>query len=165
MPQILLGETRVNLSGEIPQPGSIAPAFTLTANDLSDVTLQQFRGKTVVLNIFPSIDTSTCAASVRAFNARAAGTPNTVVLCIARDLPYAMKRFCAAEGITNVITLSDFRHRSFARDYGVEMVDGRMYGLFGRVIIVIDPAGVVKYVEVVPKLGQEPDYDTALKVI
>lgn len=165
MPQIKHGETTVNLLGPIPTPGSPAPDFVLTANDLSEISLKQFRGKTVVLNIFPSIDTTTCAASVREFNNRAATMDNTVVLCIARDLPYAMKRFCAAEGIDNVITLSDFRHRNFAHDYGVEMIDGKMYGLFGRVIIVIDPKGIVKYVEVVPVLGNEPDYDTALKVI
>lgn len=165
MPQILDHHQKVTLLGPLPTPGSPAPDFTLTNNDLTEVSLKQYRGKTVVLNIFPSIDTSTCAASVREFNLRAATVKDTVVLCIARDLPYAMKRFCSAEGINNVITLSDFRHRSFAHDYGVEMVNGRMYGLFGRVIIVIDPAGTVKYVEVVPELGQEPDYDTALKVI
>jgi thiol peroxidase len=165
MPQIKHNDITVNLLGPIPIPGSQAPDFTLTRNDLSEVSLKEFRGKTVVLNIFPSIDTNTCAASVRAFNNRAATMKDTVVLCIARDLPYAMRRFCAAEGIDNVITLSDFRHRDFAHDYGVEMIDGRMYGLFGRVIIVIDPNGIIKYVEVVPVLGHEPDYDTALNVI
>jgi thiol peroxidase len=165
MAQTKLGDTIVNTNGNLPEVGSKAPEFTLTGNDLKDVTLSSFHGKKVILNIFPSIDTSTCATSVREFNKLAVTLPDTVVLCIARDLPYAMRRFCGAEGITNVITLSDFRSDSFSRDYGVMMIDGRMRGLFARVVIVVNMEGKVSYEELVPTIGQEPNYDAALKAI
>jgi thioredoxin-dependent peroxiredoxin len=165
MAQTRLGDIVVNTNGNLPQVGSQAPEFILTGNDLKDVTLSSFRGKSVILNIFPSIDTSTCAASVREFNKLAVTLPDTVVLCIARDLPYAMRRFCGAEGITNVITLSDFRSDAFSKDYGVMMLEGRMRGLFARVIIVVDRDGKISYEELVPTIGQEPNYDAALKAI
>lgn len=160
-----LGDVIVHTNGNIPTVGSSAPDFILTDNKLNDVTLNSYRGNTVVLNIFPSIDTSTCAQSVREFNRRAAALPGTVVLCIAKDLPFAMRRFCAAEGIDRVITLSDFRSTGFASNYHVEMIDGGMRGLFARVVIVIDGHGVVRHTEVVPTIGQEPDYEAALKAL
>jgi len=160
-----LDDATVHTNGDIPSVGSTAPAFTLADNKLKDVTLESLRGARVVLNIFPSIDTSTCAQSVREFNRRAAALPKTTVLCIAKDLPYAMRRFCAAEGIDRVITLSDFRSKEFANDYHVEMIDGRMRGLFARVVIIIDESGVIKYTEVVPTIEQEPDYTAALKAL
>lgn len=160
-----LGENVVHTSGQLPGAGSAAPDFTLTGNDLKDVGLKNFAGKNVVLNIFPSIDTSVCATSVREFNKRAAGFDNTVVLCISKDLPFAMKRFCAAEGIDKVVTLSDFRHQEFAKKYGIDMTDGGLAGLFARAIVVVGADGKVKYNELVPAIGQEPNYDAALKSI
>jgi thiol peroxidase len=143
----------------------VAPSFTLVANDLKEVDLSQFAGKNVVLNIFPSIDTGVCATSVREFNKRAAALANTVVLCISKDLPFAMRRFCGAEGIDKVITLSDFRNLGFAQSYGVQFTDGGMIGLFARCVIVIGADGKVKYNEMVPAIGQEPNYDAALKAL
>lgn len=165
MAQTKLGEVVVNTAGNLPAVGSVAPAFTLAGNDLKPVNLSQFAGKNVVLNIFPSIDTKTCAMSVRQFNARAASLSNTVVLCISRDLPFAMRRFCGAEGIDKVITLSDFRNPEFAKAYGMLMVDGGMAGLFARCIVVIGTDGQVKHTELVPTIGQEPNYEAALKSI
>jgi thiol peroxidase len=163
MAQIRHKEVTVNTIGLLPAVGEQAPDFTLTGNDLKDVALNSFRGKNVILNIFPSIDTNTCATSVREFNKRAASLSDTVVLCIARDLPFAMRRFCGAEGIDKVITLSDFRGDAFGRTYGVMMTDGSMRGVFARAVIVIDKSGKILYEELVPVLGQEPDYDGALK--
>ena len=163
MAQTKLGEAVVNTNGDLPSVGSAAPAFTLTANDLTDVTLQSFAGKSIVLNIFPSIDTRVCPMSVREFNKRIASYPNAVVLCIAKDLPFAMKRFCGAEGIDKAITLSDFRNYGFGKTYGVELVDGGFKGLLARAVVVIDPTGKVKHTELVPVIGQEPNYDAALK--
>lgn len=160
-----LGENVVNTLGTLPAVGSPAPAFTLVANNLKEVSLSEFAGKNVVMNIFPSIDTKTCAMSVREFNKRAAALPNTVVLCIAKDLPFAMRRFCGAEGIDKVITLSDFRDLGFSKAYGVEMIDGGMVGLFARVMVVVGPDGKVKHTELVPLIGQEPNYDAALAVL
>jgi thiol peroxidase len=165
MAQTKLGDTIVNTSGNLPSLGGMAPDFTLAANDLTDITLKSFSGKNVVMNIFPSIDTRVCAMSVREFNKRAAEAENTVVLCISKDLPYAFKRFCGAEGIENVVTLSDFRNKGFSKDYGVGMLNGKMEGLHARAIVVVDPNGKVKYTELVPLIGQEPDYDQALKAI
>lgn len=165
MAQTKLGDNTVNTSGNLPEKGSNAPDFTLTGNDLKDVALSQFAGKKVVLNIFPSIDTGVCAASVREFNKRASDLKDTVVLCISKDLPFAMKRFCGAEGINNVITASDFRNRGFAKAYGVEMVDGALAGLLARAVVVIDEQGKVKYTQLVPAIGQEPDYDAALAAL
>lgn len=156
---------KIQTNGDIPAVGTTAPDFTLADNKLNDVTLKSFRGGNVVLNIFPSIDTSTCAESVRQFNRKAAGLARTTVLCISKDLPYAMKRFCAAEGINRVITLSDFRSKDFGNDYHVEMLDGSMRGLFARVIIVVDEHGVIKHTEVVSNVSDEPDYNAALKAL
>jgi thiol peroxidase len=160
-----IGDLQVNTNGDIPNVGIPAPDFTLTDTKLGDVTLKSLRGNAVVLNIFPSIDTSTCAQSVREFNRRAAAFPKTNVLCISRDLPFAMKRFCAAEGIDRVMALSDFRSKEFSSDYHVEMTEGPLRGLFARVVIVIDEFGVIKHTEVVPVIGQEPNYEAALKAL
>lgn len=165
MAQTKLGDRVVNTVGELPAPGSASPEFKLVANDLKEVNSAQFAGKNIVLNIFPSIDTGVCAMSVREFNKRAASLANTVVLCISKDLPFAMRRFCGAEGIDKVITLSDFRNLGFAKSYGVELSDGGMVGLFARCVIVIGADGKVKYNEMVPTIGQEPNYDAALKAI
>jgi thioredoxin-dependent peroxiredoxin len=163
MAQTKLGETVINTIGNLPAVGSIAPTFTLTGNDMADVKLEAFAGKNVVLNIFPSIDTRVCSTSVREFNKRVVAYPNTVVLCIAKDLPFAMKRFCGAEGIDKAITLSDFRNYGFGKTYGVDLIDGGFKGLHARAVVVIDPSGKVKHTELVPAIGQEPDYDAALK--
>lgn len=160
-----LGTTPVHTNGDLPAAGSVAPDFILAANDMTEVGLKNFAGKNVVLNIFPSIDTRVCAMSVREFNKRAAELPDTVVLCISKDLPFAMKRFCGAEGIDKVITLSDFRNKGFSRKYGVELIDGGFEGLDARAIVVIDKGGKIKYTELVPAIGQEPDYDAALKAV
>jgi len=165
MAQTKLGEEIINTSGNLPAKGSSAPDFQLVGVDLNEVSLKNYAGKNVVLNIFPSIDTRVCAMSVREFNKRAAALDNTVVLCISKDLPYAFKRFCGAEGIDKVVTLSDFRNKGFSKDYGVEMLNGKMQGLHARAIVVIDPSGKVKYTELVPAIGQEPDYEQALKAI
>ncbi|MCK6616885.1 MAG: thiol peroxidase [Cyclobacteriaceae bacterium] len=165
MAQTKLGENVVNTIGNLPAVGTAAPTFTLTGNDMKDITLNQFAGKNVVLNIFPSIDTGVCATSVREFNKRAASLTDTTVLCVSKDLPFAMKRFCGAEGINNVITATDFRGRGFSKDYGVELVDGNFAGLCARAVVVIDKQGKIKYTELVPAIGQEPNYDAALAAL
>lgn len=165
MAQTKLGENVVNTSGSLPAIGSAAPYFLLAGIDLKDIRLNDYAGKNIVMNIFPSIDTRICAMSVREFNKRAASLPETVVLCISKDLPFAFKRFCGAEGIDNVICLSDFRNKGFSKSYGVEMIDGGMAGLFARAVIVIDRQGKVVYEELVPVIGQEPDYEKALGVL
>lgn len=165
MAQTKLGENTVNTNGNLPAIGSSAPEFILTGNDLKDVSSKEFSGKNIVMNIFPSIDTRVCALSVREFNKRASSLSNTVVLCISKDLPFAFKRFCGVEGISNVATLSDFKNKDFSKNYGVEMIDGGMTGLLARSIVVIDAQGKVKHTEIVPAIGQEPDYDAALKAI
>ncbi len=164
MAQVTLGGNPVNTSGELPSVGSTAPSFTLTGGDLGDVTSDSLAGKNVVLNIFPSIDTPTCASSVRAFNERAAGLDDTVVLCVSADLPFAQGRFCGAEGIENVTTGSTFRS-DFGADYGVNLADGKLAGVLARAVVVIGPDGTVKYTELVPEIAQEPDYDAALGAI
>lgn len=156
----------VHLDGQFIVSGATAPAFTLVKGDLTTLTLADCRGKHVVLNIFPSIDTGVCAASVRKFNQLAASLPNTVVLCISRDLPFAQGRFCAAEGIENVITLSDFRRTStFGTDYGVQMADGPLSGLLARAVVVITPDGKVAHAQLVPEITTEPNYEAALATI
>jgi thiol peroxidase len=165
MAQTKLGENVVNTSGNLPATGSAAPDWVLTGTDLKDVRLKDFTGKKVVLNIFPSVDTRVCAASVREFNRRAASLDNTVVLCISKDLPQAMKRFCAAEGLDKVVSLSDFRNRGFSKSYGMEMLDGAMAGYFARGVVVIGEDGKIRYTELVPVIGQEPNYDAALNVL
>jgi thiol peroxidase len=165
MAQTKLGPNPANTIGELPSTGTPAPEFVLTANDMKDVSLKDFAGKNVVLNIFPSVDTGVCAASVREFNKRVASIDNTVVLCISKDLPFAMKRFCGAEGIDKAITVSDFRSRGFGKSYGVELSDSAFAGLFARAVVVIDGNGKVKYNQLVPQIGEEPNYEAALKAI
>ena len=165
MAQTKLGETVVNTVGDLPLVGSSAVPFTLTGNDLKYVSSMQFAGKKIILNIFPSIDTGVCAASVREFNKRAASLQNTVILCIAKDLPFAMKRFCGAEGVSNIITLSDFRNLGFGKTYGVQLADGAFKDLLARAIVVIDERGVVKHTELVPQIGQEPNYEAAIAAL
>lgn len=160
-----LGPNDANTVGDLPVIGSSAADFVLTAPNMKDVSFKDFAGKNVVLNIFPSVDTSTCATSVREFNKRVASIDNTVVLCISKDLPFAQKRFCGAEGIDRALTLSDFRGRGFGKAYGVELLDGGFAGLFARAVVVIDSAGKVQYTELVPQIGQEPNYEAALNAI
>ncbi|MDH5720150.1 MAG: thiol peroxidase [Spirochaetia bacterium] len=162
MAQITLKENPINTTGSLPEIGDKAPDFSLTKTDLSDITLQDFAGKRVILNIFPSLDTPVCAASVRKFNEKAAGLENTNVLCISMDLPFAHKRFCAAEGIENVISASEMRKQSFGEDYGVRITDGPLAGIFSRAIVVLDENAKVVYTEQVPEITQEPNYDAAL---
>lgn len=160
-----LGGNSVTLNGNFPSVGSTAKAFNLVGKDLADVTLASLAGKKKVLNIFPSIDTGVCAASVRRFNQEAAGLTNTVVLCISADLPFAQARFCGAEGLENVITLSTMRGRAFLADYGVEIADGPLVGVSARAVIVLDEQDKVIHAELVPEIKQEPDYAAVLKVL
>jgi thioredoxin-dependent peroxiredoxin len=162
MATITLGGNAINTSGSLPQVGSSAPDFTLVKNDLSTTSLTDYKGSKLVLNIFPSVDTGTCAASVRNFNAKAGALENTKVLCISRDLPFAQKRFCGGEGIENVENLSDFKDGSFGKTYGLEIADSAFAGLHSRVVIVIDENGIIKYTEQVPEVANEPNYDAAL---
>ncbi|OFY89792.1 MAG: lipid hydroperoxide peroxidase [Bacteroidetes bacterium RIFCSPLOWO2_12_FULL_31_6] len=163
MTTITLKGNQLNTIGNLPKVGSKAKDFSLTAGDLSSKTLADFKGQKLVLNIFPSVDTGTCAASVRNFNKEAAKLSNTKVLCISRDLPFAQKRFCGAEGIENVIMLSDFNTGAFGKDYGLEMVSGTLKGLHSRCVIVINENGTIKYTEQVPEIVDEPNYQAALK--
>ncbi len=165
MAQITLKGNAVNTVGELPKKGGKAKNFTLVKSDLSRVGLNDFKGSKVVLNIFPSLDTGTCAASVRYFNKAAAGLKNTKVLCISRDLPFAQGRFCGAEGIENVITLSDFNTGEFGKNYGLEIADGPLAGLHSRVVIILDENGTVLYTQQVPEIVDEPNYEEALAVI
>ncbi len=160
MAQITLRGNPVHTVGELPAVGSPAPGFTLTGTDLGAVSSDQFRGKSLLLNIFPSIDTPVCATSVRTFNERAAGK-GLSVLCVSKDLPFAQQRFCGAEGIENVTAASAFRS-SFGEDYGVTITDGPMAGLLARAIVVVGADGNVAYTELVPEIAQEPNYDAAL---
>lgn len=155
----------IDVAGTLPAIGSHAPAFTLTANDLSEVTLAAFAGKKKVLSLFPSLDTPTCATSVREFNSKAASVANTVVLCISADLPFAQKRFCGAEGIKNVQTLSAFRHPEFLEQWGVRIAAGPMAGLSARAVIVLDENDIVKYTQLVAEISHEPDYASALAAL
>ena len=165
MAQTKLGENTVHTNADLPATGSVAPDFILTGSDMKEVSLQQFSGKNVILNIFPSIDTGVCSASVREFNKRAATLTDSVVLCVSKDLPFALKRFCGAEGIDRVVTATDFRNRGFSTNYGVELVDGGFAGLTARAIVIIDKQRKVKYTELVPQIGQEPNYDAALAAL
>ncbi len=157
-----LGDTTIHTEGELPEVGAPAPAFQLVKSDLTDLSSSDLEGQQVVLNIFPSIDTGVCATSVRTFNQRAAGLENTKVVCVSADLPFALSRFCGAEGIENVVTTSTFRSPSFGADYGVLMLDGKLSGLLARAVVVIDASGTVRHTELVPSIGSEPDYDAAL---
>jgi thiol peroxidase len=162
MASITLGGNAINTNGELPLLGTTAPNFKLVKNDLSVVSLSDFKGSKLVLNIFPSIDTGTCATSVRTFNAKASALENTKVLCISRDLPFAQKRFCGSEGLESVVNLSDFNTGSFGKDYGLEIVDGPLSGLHSRVVIVLDESGTVKYTEQISEIADEPNYEAAL---
>ncbi len=165
MAQVTLKGNPFHTSGELPKVGTAAPAYTLVRTDLSEVSGQDLAGQRVVLNIFPSVDTPTCAASVRKFNARANEKPNTTVLCISADLPFAQKRFCGAEGLDNVVPVSVFRAPEFGQSYGVTLVDGPLKGLLARAVVVLDAAGKVIHTELVPEIAEEPDYNAALAVL
>lgn len=165
MAKITLKGNPVNTSGSLPVKGTKAPDFTLVKSDLSSLSLSELKGKKIILNIFPSLETSTCAAAMRKFNQIAAGKPETIVLGISKDLPYAHGRFCSTEGITNVITLSGFRDSAFGKAYGVDLLDGRMAGLYARSIVILDETGKVTYTQLVPEINQEPDYDAALAAL
>ncbi|MEQ8927285.1 MAG: thiol peroxidase [Fulvivirga sp.] len=165
MAKITLGGKPTNTNGELPKKGTKAPDFTLVKNDLSEASLSDYKGKKVILNIFPSVDTGVCATSVRKFNEKAASLDNTVVLCISKDLPFAQSRFCGAEGIENAITLSGFRNDTYSKDYGVELVDAGFKGLNARAVVVVGEDGLVKHSELVPEIGQEPNYDAALAAL
>ena len=165
MSQVTLGGNPVNTSGNLPAVGSPAPAFTLTKTDLSDVSLTDYAGKRVVLNIFPSIDTPVCAASVKRFNEEAAKLGDAVVLCVSADLPFAHKRFCGAEGIDKVESLSTVRGGGFGDAYGVRLVDGPLAGVLARAIVVVGADGNVTHSQLVPEIKQEPDYAAALAAL
>lgn len=165
MAKITLRGNPVNSYGELPAKGTVAPGFSLVKSDLGELTLGELKGKKVILNISPSLDTGVCATALRKFNQLAAGMDNTVVLAITKDLPFAHGRFCSTEGITNVTTLSGFRNSDFGKAYGIEIIDGAFTGLYARSIVVVDEKGVVKYTELVPEIAQEPDYDSALAAL
>lgn len=165
MAEITFKGSPVNTCGTLPAVGSLAPAFSLVKTDLSDVDAAELKGKRVILNIFPSLDTPVCAASVRRFNEAAAGLENVVVLCVSADLPFAHSRFCSAEGLDGVESVSTFRNAAFGRDYGVTIADSPLAGLLSRAVVVLDDAGRVIYTEQVPEIAQEPDYDAALAVL
>jgi thiol peroxidase len=165
MAKITLGGNPIKTSGELPKIGEKAPEFQLIKNDLSVTSIADFKGSKLVLNIFPSIDTGTCATSVRHFNESASQLDNTKVLCISRDLPFAQTRFCGAEGLKNVINLSDFKDGSFGKTYGLEIIDSVLAGLHSRVVIVVDENGVIKYTEQVSEIANEPNYKNALAAL
>lgn len=165
MAEITLGGNPVNTAGNLPATGSKAPGFTVTKRDFSDMSLADLAGQNVVLNIFPSVDTPTCATSVRTFNERAAALENTTVLCVSADLPPAIGRFCGAEGIENVEATSTFRSPDFADGYGTMLVDGKLAGVHSRAVVVINAAGDVVHSELVAEIAQEPNYDAALAAL
>jgi len=165
MATVTLRGNTVNTSGSLPAVGAKAPDFSLVKQDLSVVKLSELAGKKVVLNIFPSVDTATCATSVRKFNEKAAGKDNTVVLCISKDLPFAAKRFCGAEGIENVVTGSAFRDTAFEEAYGIKLLDSPLAGLIARSVVVVDESGKVVHTELVAEIADEPNYDAALAKI
>jgi thiol peroxidase len=165
MSTVTLAGNPVAIKGHFPRKGEAAPAFSLVGKDLANVGLQKFAGKRKVLNIFPSIDTPTCAMSVRQFNTRANGLSNTVVLCISADLPFAQARFCGAEGLENVVTLSTMRGSAFLQDYGVAIADGPLEGLTARAVVVVDERDQVLHSEMVAEIKNEPDYAAALAVL
>ena len=165
MAKITFKGTEVNTSGNLPKVGDKAPAFSLVKGDLSEVVLSDLKGKNIVLNIFPSIDTGVCATSVRKFNKEASSLKNTVVLAVSADLPFASGRFCTTEGIENVESASVFRSPEFAKEYGILMTDGPLKGLLARAVVVVNPEGNISYTELVPEIGQEPNYQTAINSI
>ena len=162
MATIALKGNPIHTIGLLPEVGTKAPDFLLTKTDLSDISLSGFPGKKIIVNIFPSLDTGVCATSVRKFNAEAVKHPDTVVLCVSKDLPFAHARFCVAEGLTNVVPASELRNHNFGDYYGVLIIDGPMAGLFSRAVVVLDETGIVIYSEQVPDIVQEPDYEAAL---
>jgi thioredoxin-dependent peroxiredoxin len=166
MAEVTLGGNPIHTIGELPELGTKAPDFSVTGADLNEITPKDLAGKKVVLNIFPSIDTPTCAKSVRAFNEAAAKLDNTVVLCISADLPFAQSRFCGAEGLSNVKTGSVFRdNNNFGQAFGVTLVDGKLNGLLARAVVVLDEDGIVKHTELVPEIANEPNYQYALDAL
>lgn len=165
MATVTLKGNPIHTSGELPKVGSKAPDFKLTATDLSTKTLNDFKGQNVVLNIFPSVDTGTCAQSVRQFNKEAAALNNTKVVCVSRDLPFAFSRFCGAEGIENVVSLSDFKDGNFGKTYGLNFVDGPLEALHSRCVVVINKDGIVTHAEQVGEIVDEPNYQAALDAL
>ncbi|MBK8806705.1 MAG: thiol peroxidase [Bacteroidales bacterium] len=165
MAKITFKGSAIDTAGELPKIGTKAPEFSLTGSDLSDIELSKYKGKNIVLNIFPSIDTGVCASSVRKFNAELSKLQNTVVICISKDLPFAQGRFCGAEGLSNVITASEYKDNKFSDAYKVKITTGPLAGLHSRAVVVINPEGVVSYTEQVPEIAQEPNYENALKSI
>ena len=165
MAEIKLKGNPIHTFGDLPKIGDNAPDFTLTKTDLSDVNLKSFTGKKIILNIFPSIDTAVCATSVRKFNAEASKLKNTVILCVSTDMPFAMGRFCGAEGLKEVVPVSELRNREFGEKYGVRITDGPLAGVLSRAILIIDENGKVIYSEQVPDITSEPDYSKALEIL
>ena len=165
MATITLKGTAIHTNGELPAVGSAAPDFHLVDKDLADVRLATYKGKKKLLNIVPSLDTSVCATSTRKFNKEAGSLPNVVVLVVSADLPFASKRFCTTEGLQNVVPLSIMRDKNFAKDYGVLLQDGVLAGITARAVVVLDESDKVVYRQLVPEIGQEPDYDAALKAV
>ncbi len=165
MATITFGGNPITTNGTLPAVGTQAPNFNLVKTDLSIASLADYKGSKVILNIFPSIDTGVCAASVRHFNEKASTLENTKVLCVSRDLPFAQKRFCGAEGLDNVINLSDFVDGSFGKAYGLEINQGAFTGLHSRAIVILDENGVVTYTEQVPEIGHSPNFDAALAAL
>lgn len=165
MAKITLQGNEFNTIANLPAVGTTAPAINLTKGDLGDFTCADAKGKRVIFNIFPSLDTATCATSVRRFNKEAAALENTVVLCVSMDLPFAMGRFCSTEGLSNVVTLSGFRSEDFGKNYGVTIVDGPLRGLYARSIVVLNEKGEVIYTELVPETVNEPNYEAALAAL
>lgn len=165
MTDVTLGGNPINVAGNLPRKGDIAPDFTLTSKDLKDVGLKDFSGKRKVLNIVPSLDTPVCAKSTRVFNERAAEAPNTAVIVISADLPFAMNRFCSTENISNVVTLSTLRGRDFHGKYGVDITNGPLKGLTARAVVVLDENNRVLHSQLVPEIKNEPDYEAALAAL
>jgi len=165
MAKITLQGNTINTCGDLPVNGSAAPDFTLIKTDLTEIKLAELKGKKIILNIFPSIDTPVCATSVRKFNESASEINNTVILCVSKDLPFAHSRFCGAEGIERVHSVSDFRTGKFGEKYGVTIIDSPLAGLLARSVVVIDEAGTIVYSELVNETAVEPDYESALKAV
>jgi thiol peroxidase len=165
MASITLKGNPATTVGDLPVTGSPAPAFTTVKTDLSDCSLAELSGKKIILNIFPSIDTGVCATSTRRFNQDAVALENTVVVCVSADLPFALGRFCGAEGLEDVVPVSTFRNPEFGTDYGVTIADGALAGLLSRAVVVIDESGTVVYTEQVPEITQEPNYEAALAAL
>ena len=165
MSSVTLGGNPINVAGNFPKSGDAAADFSLTGKDLKEVSLKDFAGKRKVLNIVPSLDTPVCQTSTRKFNEKAGSLANTMVLVVSGDLPFAMKRFCEAEGLNNVVTLSSFRSRDFHAKYGVDITDGPLRGLTARAVVVVDENNKVTYSQLVPEIKNEPDYDAALAAL